>query len=155
MALHVDIEAVDCPRSATFPTMMTPTLLAVEDKKAISTKSPYQPHDSYQAAHAARNRWISTLVYVMLAFLSDVLSVTLYTYATKLKNDHAWLLLTWCVVSIGVTAVLALLALLYYRVHKSSPGRAASEHSKMAAPLRALGRKGRMMPLQYPRDIDH
>jgi hypothetical protein len=144
MALHidVDVQAADCPRSATLPTMMTPTLLAVEGKKAISIKTPYQPHNSYQAAYAARNRCTATLIYVMLALLSDVLSTTFYTYAANLKNDHPWLLLTWCVVSIGVTAMLALLFMLYYRAYKSCRGYAASEGSEKSTPLRALGRKG-------------
>jgi hypothetical protein len=142
MALKVNLDtAEDCPPSATVPTMMTPTLLAIQQMKAINRKTPYQPHNGYKTEYLARQRFISTLLYLTLALIANAISLVFYIYLGQMKHQQEWLFLTWLVVSTGLSAMLAILAALYYRTYKRLAGTGRSSDLEKGPPLQALGRR--------------
>jgi hypothetical protein len=141
MALKVNLATADCPPSATVPTMMTPTLLAIQQMKAINRKTPYQPHNGYKTEHHARQRFISTLLYLTLALIANAISLVFYIYLGQMKHQQEWLFLTLFVVSTGLSTLLAILAALYYRTYKRLAGTGRSSDLEKGPPLQALGRR--------------
>jgi hypothetical protein len=142
MALKVSLNtAEDCPPSATVPTMMTPTLLAIQQMKAINRKTPYQPHNGYKTEYHARQRFVNTLLYLTLALIANAISLVFYIYLGQMKHQQEWLFLTWFVVSTGLSAMLAVLAALYYRTYKRLAGTGSGSDVEKGPPLQALGRR--------------
>ena len=127
------ITAADWPLS-------TPIALDAEEKKATHPKTPYQPHNNYKNDYY-RKRLFAIIVGLALAFVSVCLSLALYICVGSHERVYGWVFLTWFVVSAGSTAMLALLAPLFYRKYLASKG-VEDVGGENGTPLKALGRKG-------------
>ena len=138
-AAHASI--IDWPFTTSTATAPEPT-----DLRATLPKTPYPPHNGYEQERLNRKRLITTLICLAIALLSDIVAITLYALVGEKEHRAEWLFRTWVVVSVGVSVMLALLAVSFWRNYVRVRRSDQSDCDK-GTPLKAIGRKGELRVL--------
>ena len=133
----------DPPVQTTRTTVMSPTPYhtSANNPATRPSTSPYGPHNGYKKAYA-RKRLYQATSSLIVAIVAASLAIAVFFNLRYVNQQHPEVLLTFLVVSIGVSVVLAVFALFCFLEYKKARRLPAGSGGRMGRGLGVLVHSG-------------